>query len=287
MPGIPNLPCRRTTTLAAFCAALFATGCAQLPGTQGAAMHAEAGFDARPLAALDRAILEHVAARKLPGAVFHLERAGAALEKAYGSFTYEAGATPVTPDTVFDAASLSKVLSTAPSVLILADEGKLELDAPLVRYFPECANGGKDAITVRHLLAHASGLPAGLPAKPAWQGRDAAHALACAQLATHAPGSFFRYSDINYILLGRLVERVAGMPLDQFAQQRIFTPLGMRDTGYLPLARMPAERIAPTQRAPLEGDASTSAQEAPASPPEQPAQPAAVPAPASATIPTK
>ncbi len=218
-------------------------------------MVADRQFDAARLAELDRAILEHIGARQLPGAVFHLERGDAVYEKGFGRHTYEPDATPVTPGTVFDAASLSKVLATAPSVLILAEDGQLDLDAPLVRYFPECANGGKDGITVRHLLTHSSGLPAGLPAKPAWQGAAAAQALACAQVVTHAPGSFFRYSDINYILLGQLVGRVAGMPLDQFARQRIFTPLGMVDTGYLPLARMPLQRIAPTQRAPLDRDA--------------------------------
>lgn len=247
MTSFATLPCRRTTFLATLCAALLAAGCAQLPG-QGSAMHADTQLAAAPLAQIDRAIDEGIAARKLPGAVFHLEREGAVYEKAYGRYTYEDGAPMVTPETVFDAASLSKVLSTAPSVLLLAEEGKLDLEAPLVRYFPECANGGKEAITLRHLLTHSSGLPAGLPAKPAWQGKEAARDLACAQTVTHAPGTLFRYSDINYTLLGLLVERVAGMPLERFAQQRIFAPLGMRDTGYLPLARMAAARIAPTQR---------------------------------------
>lgn len=247
MTSFATLPCRRTTFLATLCVALLAAGCAQLPG-QGNAMHADTRLAAAPLAQIDRAIDEGIAARKLPGAVFHLEREGAVYEKAYGRYTYEDGAPMVTPETVFDAASLSKVLSTAPSVLLLAEEGKLDLEAPLVRYFPECANGGKEAITLRHLLTHSSGLPAGLPAKPAWQGKEAARDLACAQAVTHAPGTLFRYSDINYTLLGLLVERVAGMPLERFAQQRIFAPLGMRDTGYLPLARMAAARIAPTQR---------------------------------------
>lgn len=219
-------------------------------------MRAEPQFDAARLADIDRAVLDHIAARQLPGAVFHLERGSAVYQQAFGRYTYDAQARPVSLDTVFDAASLSKVLSTAPSVLLLAEEGKLDLGAPLARYLPECADGGKDVITVRHLLTHASGLPAGLPARPAWQGDAAALSLACGQALTHAPGSFFRYSDINYILLGLLVERVAGMPLDQFAQRRIFTPLGMVDTGYRPLARMPVQRIAPTQRAPSDGAAS-------------------------------
>lgn len=262
MSRFPTLPRRRTTLLTALCIALLGAGCAQLPG-QGSAMRAEARLDGTRLAEIDRAILDNIAARKLPGAVFHLEREGAVYEKAYGRHTYEEGASPVTPDTVFDAASLSKVLSTAPSVLLLAEEGKLDLEAPLVRYFPECANGGKEAITVRQLLTHSSGLPAGLPARPAWEGKEASLALACTQTPTHAAGSLFRYSDINYILLGHLVERVAGMPLERFAQQRIFTPLGMADTGYLPLARTPAARIAPTQRGPDAVDASLHADLAP------------------------
>jgi CubicO group peptidase (beta-lactamase class C family) len=261
MSRFPTLP-RRTTLLTALCVALLGAGCAQLPG-QGSAMRAEARLDGTRLAEIDRAILDNIAARKLPGAVFHLERDGAVYEKAYGRHTYEEGASPVTPDTVFDAASLSKVLSTAPSVLLLAEEGKLDLEAPLVRYFPECANGGKEAITVRQLLTHSSGLPAGLPARPAWEGKEASLTLACTQTPTHAPGSLFRYSDINYVLLGHLVERVAGMPLERFAQQRIFTPLGMADTGYLPLARTPAARIAPTQRGPDAVNASLHADLAP------------------------
>lgn len=232
-------PCRRTAILATV---LLLAGCAQLPGKTGMRL------DQARLAELDRAIEDNIAARKLPGAVFHLERDGAVYEQAFGAHTYEAGASKVTPDTVFDAASLSKVLATAPSVLLLAEEGRIDLEAPLVRYFPECAGGGKDAITVRQLLTHSSGLPAGLPAKPAWQGREAAYMLACTQSVTHTPGTFFRYSDINYILLGRLVEQAAGMGIDRFVQQRFYGPLGMRDTGYLPLARMPAGAIAPTQR---------------------------------------
>ena len=232
-------PCRRTAILATV---LLLAGCAQLPGKTGMRL------DQARLAELDRAIEDNIAARKLPGAVFHLERDGAVHEQAFGAYTYDTGATKVTPDTVFDAASLSKVLATAPSVLLLAEEGRIDLEAPLVRYFPECAGGGKDAITVRQLLTHSSGLPAGLPAKPAWQGREAAYQLACTQSVTHAPGTFFRYSDINYILLGRLVEQASGMGIDRFVQQRFYGPLGMRDTGYLPLARMPAGAIAPTQR---------------------------------------
>lgn len=227
-------------------AAILLASCVHQPTP--ATMTANTRFDAQHVAAVDHAIDAAIAARKLPGAVYHLERGTARYQRGYGTLTYEEGAAAVTPDTVFDVASLSKVLVTAPAVLMLAEEGSIDLEAPITQYFAQCTGGGKEAITVRQLLTHTSGLAPGLPARPAWQGQAAALALACAQAVTHPPGSFFRYSDINYILLGLLVERTAGMPLDRFAQERIFAPLGMRHTGYRPLERMPAAAIAPTQR---------------------------------------
>jgi CubicO group peptidase (beta-lactamase class C family) len=233
--------------LAAAGLAVLATGCAQLPG---APETAAGQLDRSQLSHVDAAIDQAIAERRLPGAVFHLERGGAIHQRAYGRFSYEPDAPPVSTSTVFDAASLTKVLATAPSVLLLAEDGKLDLDARLVDYFPECAGGGKEAITIRHLLTHTSGLAAGLPAKPAWRGIDAAYARACAQAVTHVPGSYFRYSDINYILLGQLVRTLSGMELDVFARQRLFAPLRMDHTGYLPLRRMDAAGIAPTHKAP-------------------------------------
>jgi len=209
-------------------------------------MTAASRFDAPRVAAIDRAIESAIAQRKLPGAAYHLEQGGAVHARGYGRLAYDADAASVTPATVFDAASLTKVMATAPSVLILAQEGKIDLAAPFTRYLPECGGGARDAITVRQLFTHSSALPAGLPGKPAWHGEAAALALACRQTPTATPGTAFRYSDINYILLGLLVQRVAQMPLDRFASARIFAPLGMADTGYLPLARTDAARIAPT-----------------------------------------
>jgi len=243
---------RRQSALAGACLVLLA-GCASHfasapPAAVPAAIQVRAGLDSRPFAAIDSAIQAAIGARRLPGAVFHLEREGEVYARTYGRFSYAADAAPVTLDTVFDAASLSKVLATAPAILLLAEDRKLDLDARLIEYFPECSGGGKDAITIRHLLTHTSGLAAGLPARPAWSGDAHAHLLACAQSVTHAPGTFFRYSDINYILLGQLVRKVSGMPLDQFVQERILGPLGMRDTGYLPLRRMAKAGIAPTQK---------------------------------------
>jgi CubicO group peptidase (beta-lactamase class C family) len=233
---------------AAVCVAVLLGGCVH--GRLDAPAIPRTQLDAARFPQIDAAMNEAIAAHKLPGAVVHVEHDGAVYEQAYGRLSYEPDAAAVNLDTLFDAASLSKVLSTAPSVLKLAEEGRIALDAKMTDYFPECANGGKEAITIRHLLTHSSGLPSGLPAKPAWHGDAAAHALACSQVVTHPPGSFFRYSDINYVLLGQLVHKVSGMPLDEFARSRLYEPLKMHDTGYLPLRRpgIAAGLIAPTQK---------------------------------------
>jgi CubicO group peptidase (beta-lactamase class C family) len=239
-----RLPRKRMLPIAWF--ALLASGCAAVaPGLPAI----EQQFDMAGLARIDSAIGAVLARRGMPGAVFHVEHKGAAYQRAYGKLSYEADASPVTTATVYDAASLTKVIATAPSVLLLAEQGKIDLEAPLIQYFPQCANGGKDTITIRHLLTHTSGLPAGLPATPPWSGEDAARTLACQQKVTDAPGTLFRYSDVNYVLLGLLVHQVSGVPLDAFARQHIFTPLKMHDTGFRPLLRMDVARIAPTQQA--------------------------------------
>jgi CubicO group peptidase (beta-lactamase class C family) len=235
------------------CIAVLAAGCT-LPGrAPGVSADHNPRLDVRRFPEIDAAILDAIDARKLPGAVFHLEHEDAVYERAYGRLTYAPDAAPVTTATTFDAASLTKVLATAPSVLILAEQGRIGLDDKLVKYFPECATGGKETITIRQLLTHSSGLPAGLPANPPWKGRAAAHKLACDQVVTHPPGTVFRYSDVNYVLLGQVVEKVTGTPLDDYAQSHIYAPLGMRNTGYLPLRRVDAMTIAPTQSGRADG----------------------------------
>lgn len=246
------------SVLAAACVSALLSGCIHGRVAPDPIRAPTGRLDAARLPQIDAAVSEAIAAHKLPGAVVHVEHDGALYERAYGKLSYEPDAPPVSTATVFDAASLSKVLATAPAVLKLAEEGRIDLEAKLVDYFPECANGGKENITIRHLLTHSSGLPAGLPAKPAWHGDAAAHELACRQVVTHPPGTFFRYSDINYILLGQLVQKASGMPLDAFARTRIFEPLKMLDTGYVPLHRLDSRAvasIAPTQKGQA-GDAS-------------------------------
>jgi CubicO group peptidase (beta-lactamase class C family) len=226
--------------LAVLCVLLTITACGHLERNN---QHA---FKQTKLSEIDAAIVPFIGNKQMPGGVFHLERNGVVYEKAYGFLTYESNAEPTRTDIVFDAASLTKVVATTPAVMLLVESGKISLDAPLATYLPECSGNGKDAMLVRHLLTHTSGLAAGIPAKPEWRGADTALTLACAQMPTNPPGTLFRYSDINFILLGHLVARVSGMPLDSFVAEKIFAPLGMNDTTYLPLQKINSRRIAPT-----------------------------------------
>lgn len=205
-------------------------------------------FDPAKLHAIDEAIDEAVADHKVPGAVFWLERNGVSYHKAYGFRALEPDVEPMTEDTIFDAASLTKVIATTPAVMLLIERGQLDLDAPVQRYIEEFRRAGKDDITLRHLLTHTSGLKAGLSTKPS--GSLSAIQIACQEKVTNAPGTFFRYSDINFILLGEIVHRVSGRPLENFARQEIFRPLKMIDTAFLPLLpdKETLARIAPTQR---------------------------------------
>lgn len=206
------------------------------------------GLDAAKFPAIDAAITRYIDERQMPGAAFLLARGNDSYVKAYGRQTYAAEARAIESDTIFDVASLTKVIVTATAVQLLIEDGRLDMEAPLSRHLPACAGPARDGITLRHLLTHTSGLKAGLPAQPAWRGKEAALKLACSEAPTHAPGTFFRYSDINFILLGLIIERASGEPLDRFATARIFAPLGMTRSGYRPLDRFKSGEIAPTQR---------------------------------------
>ena len=162
--------------------------------------------------------------------------------KVYGNRSLEPVKERMTRDTIFDAASLTKVVATAPSIWLLIERGKVELDAPLNRYIAEA----RGDITIRHLLTHTSGLRPDLDLGPKWSGYDTGIALAVKEEPLNRPGYVFRYSDINYELLGEVVRRVSGQSLDVFAKREIFDPLGMRDTGFHPKV---SKRIAPTEYA--------------------------------------
>ncbi len=189
---------------------------------------------------IDQTIERAIAQHNIPGAVYHLEHGGKVYEKAYGHRALVPRRERMTRDTIFDAASLTKVVATAPSIWLLIERGKVELDAPLNRYIAE----GRGDITIRQLLTHTSGLRPDLDLGTPWSGYETGIAMAVAEEPVNRPGYVFRYSDINYELLGEVVRRVSGEPLDVFARREIFARLGMRDTGFRPRT---SRRIAPTE----------------------------------------
>ena len=203
-------------------------------------------FLPQKLAAMDAAVADAIAANKIPGGVLWVERAGESYSRAYGQRALEPTPEPLTADTIYDSASLTKVVATTTAIMQLVERGRLELDAPVARYLPAFAAHGKDAVTVRQLLSHHSGLRAGLPRTPAWSGYAAAIERACAEKFVGVPGGTFLYSDINFIVLGELVRIASGLPLDAYAAKEIFLPLGLGDTGFIPAATK-LDRIAPTE----------------------------------------
>ena len=190
---------------------------------------------------IDAAVQAAIAQQRIPGGVIHIERDGEIYRRAYGNRALVPAVEPMTQDTIFDAASITKVAATAPSIAKLVQEGRVALDAPVRTYIPEYADA---EVTVRHLLTHTSGIRPGLDLRDDWSGYGEGVRRAAAQVPQNRPGAIFRYSDVNYILLGEIVRRVSGQPLDVFARQHVFEPLGMRDTGFRPASRA---RVAPTE----------------------------------------
>ncbi len=198
-------------------------------------------------APLDALLRDAVEKGNAPGAVLLVGHNGAVVyRKAYGSRALEPSKEPMTPDTVFDIASLTKVLATTTSVMRMVQLGQVKLNDPVAKYIPEFAQNGKNEVTVRQLLTHYSGLRPDLDLKPYWRGTDEAYARANAEKLVNPPGAVFLYSDINFIVLGELVQRVSGMPLNQYAQTYIFGPLGMTMTTFNPPDTW-TPRIAPTE----------------------------------------
>lgn len=197
--------------------------------------------------AVDSIVNQGIANHKIPGAVVIVGHDGKVVyRRAYGMRSLVPDREQMTVDTIFDMASLTKVLATAPAVMQLYQEGKIDVDAPVARYLPEFAANGKGDITVRDLLTHYSGLPPDLPLDQPWQGKEAAYKLAFAIAPLRPPGVRFQYSDINFIVLGALVERISGMPLDQYVLRNILAPMGLKNSRFLP-PKSWIPRIAPTQ----------------------------------------
>ncbi|HEY3698501.1 MAG TPA: exo-beta-N-acetylmuramidase NamZ domain-containing protein [Spongiibacteraceae bacterium] len=197
------------------------------------------------LQAIDQLTQTQVRAGKIPGAVVIVGSGDKILyRKAFGYRTRQPKPLPMSTDTIFDLASLTKVIATTTAVMQLVEQGQLQLDVPIANYWPEFAANGKDTITVRQALTHYSGLRPDLP-NGNWSGYETALAMIEAEQPKRAPGSGYEYSDINFEVLGELVRRVSGQPLDVYCLQHIFLPLGMHDTGFKPAAAL-HDRIAPT-----------------------------------------
>jgi CubicO group peptidase (beta-lactamase class C family) len=190
---------------------------------------------------------EAIAQGKIPGGVVLVGHNGAVVyRKAFGSRSIEPVRETMTVDTIFDLASLTKCVVTTTAIMQLLEEGRVNLNDPVATYLPEFAQNGKGQITLRELLTHFSGLPPDLDLKQPWESRATAFNMAMEVKPANPPGSRLLYSDINFLTLGFLVEKVSGMPLTDYASERIFKPLGMKDTAFLPPAGW-SPRIAPTQ----------------------------------------
>ncbi|PYR60140.1 MAG: hypothetical protein DMF91_12940 [Acidobacteria bacterium] len=208
------------------------------------------GVSAEPagFARVGELIEEAIVQRQLPGAVVLIGRGDTVLyAHAFGRRAVLPAPEPMTEDTLFDLASLTKVVATTTSVMKLVEDGRIRLSDPVARFIPEFARYGKAQITIRHLLTHVSGLRPDLELDVEFDGPKEAIRRACEEVPLARPGERFIYSDINFFLLGDIVERVSGERIDRYAARHIFEPLGMKETMFLPPESL-RPRIAPTER---------------------------------------
>ena len=198
-------------------------------------------------ARIDEVVENAITSRATPGAVVVVGQGDRTLyEKAFGSRATVPANEPMTLDTVFDLASLTKVVATTTAVMTLIEDGRLRLNDSVASQIPGFERYGKGGIQIRHLLTHVSGLRPDVDLHP-WSGYDAAIELAKDEVPTAAPGEAFVYSDINFFLLGDIVSRISGQTLDAYLQARVFGPLGMTETSFLPPKTL-LPRTAPTER---------------------------------------
>ncbi len=205
---------------------------------------AQAGTPAEPMAPkevqtrftpLDDVLKNAVKDGDAPGGVLIVAHNGMFVyRKAFGHRTTGANPEPMTEDTIFDLASLTKVIATTTCVMRMEQLGQIKLNDPVAKYIPDFAQNGKEDVTIRMLLTHYSGLPADIDLKQPWNGAEEGYSRANASKLENPPGSTFLYSDVGFVVLGELVQKVTGMPLDQYAQTYVFGPLGMTWTRFNP-----------------------------------------------------
>ena len=209
---------------------------------------AEEGLSAEKLQRIDAIVQEGLAQKKMPGCVVLVgRREKIVLLKAYGNKRLEPTPEPMTADTVFDLASLTKPIATATSVMILVDQQKLKLDEPVATYLPDFAAEGKEKVTARQLLIHTSGLIPDNSLKDYDDGEARAIERVFALKLQTPSGERFAYSDMNFVVLGELIKKLSGKSVHEFSREHIFQPLGMNETMYLPGDDLKA-RTAPTEK---------------------------------------
>ncbi len=222
---------------------LFAAPPVKLPVVEAEA----AGMNPDRLAAIDRIVKEGLLRENMPGAVVVVGHQGQiAYQKAFGFRELKPNRVPMTVDTVFDLASLTKPIATATSVMKLIESKQLQLHEPVKTYFLDFAQNGKDGITVFHLLTHQSGLIPDNALKDYEEGLEKAWERVCGLKPLAKPGERFLYSDVNFIVLGKLIEEVTGQRVHEYSRDNIFKPLGLTETGYLPSDEL-RQRAAVTQ----------------------------------------
>jgi CubicO group peptidase (beta-lactamase class C family) len=205
------------------------------------------GLSSSHLQYIDNTVASAIGRMELPGAVVLVARRGRiAYFKAFGNRASPPAVESMTTDTIFDVASLTKVMATTPAIMLLVERGLLRLDDKVKRYLPEFAGWGKDAITVRQLLTHFSGLRPDFDLSVQWEGYSATMEHLWRETVNGEPGKEFAYSDLNFITLGEIVQRVSGQSLDIFVRQHLFDPLGLDETAFNPPAEW-RSRIAPTE----------------------------------------
>ncbi len=209
---------------------------------------AAVGLDKVRMAAMDALIAEAIVAEKLPGCVVCVGRQGKiAWLKAYGNKRLEPTLEAMTTDTVFDLASLTKPIATATSIMKLMELGQLRLDQKVVDWLPEFGLHGKEEIRLTHLLVHQSGLIPDNALADYEHGPEVAWQRICELKLVAAVGAEFKYSDVNFIVLAKLVEKISGRHVHAFSHDEIFAPLGMSETGFVPAEAL-RKRAAPTEQ---------------------------------------
>ena len=209
---------------------------------------AQHGFDPQRLQHAHAVMERHVAERTTPGAVgLVVCSEGAVARWAVGHHTYDSDAPEALPDDIYDLASLTKIVATTTVCMVLCSQGKLGLEDRVVGRIPGFQGEGREVVTVRDLLAHSSGLPAYRRLYETCQSREEALEAICDTPLTYATGSDSIYSDLGFILLGRVAELAGGESLDRLAEQLVFEPVGMEETAYRPGAELLA-RIPPTEQ---------------------------------------